>query len=70
MKDPCKIGDRIRLIEMPDDPNPISPGSEGVVAGMRRWHALSTEIQIAVKWDSGRTLAMIHPIDKFEVIST
>jgi len=63
---PCKEGDRIRLVEMPDDPCPIPEGSEGTVDRfVKLW---GNEIQIGVKWDSGRTLSLIHPKDKFTVL--
>ena len=61
----CKPGDRIRLIEMPNDPSPIEPGSEGTVLEINNE---GREIeQIDVKWDSGRTL-MLTRIDRYEVI--
>jgi len=65
---PCP-GDRIRLIAMPDDPNPVSAGSTGTVtfvnahgSGERAWR------QIGVDWDSGRGLMLTVPPDEFEVI--
>lgn len=64
---PTHAGDRIRLIAMPDDPHPIPPGSEGVVESVQPlWDKM---VQIHVRWDSGRTLSLIAPKDKFEVIS-
>lgn len=68
---PCKIGDRIRLIEMTDDPCPIPAGTTGTVTGIhpwRNWAGGKTEFQINVKWDIPRTLAMVWPQDRFEVI--
>ena len=64
---PVLIGDRVRLIAMPDDPCPIEAGDTGEVVYMARGiHPGS--IQIGVRWDSGRTLSMIHPVDTFAVI--
>ena len=54
-------GLRIRMIRM-DDPNPIPSGTEGTidhVDGMNQYH---------VKWDNGRTLAVIPDQDEFELI--
>jgi hypothetical protein len=58
-------GDRIRLIDMPDDPSPIEPGAEGLVVGVVDMHP---NYQIWVKWDSGRSLALVTPPDTFEII--
>jgi|VirMetMinimDraft_7_1064189.scaffolds.fasta_scaffold21984_2 hypothetical protein len=57
-----KKGDRIRCIEMPDDPSPIESGAEGTVR-----HVDDAD-QIHVNWDDGRTLALIPGIDKYEII--
>lgn len=59
-----KPGDKIRLIEMPDDPDPIPAGSEGVVIEVTEG-ALA---QIIVKWDSGRSLSLVPGVDVFEII--
>ena len=59
-RDPnAKEGMRIRLISMVDDPNPVSPGTEGTIRlidGMGIIH---------VNWDNGRSLAVIPNEDKF-----
>ena len=63
-----KPGDRIRLVAMQDDPDPIQVGQTGTVARVHRveddpvWH------QIAVAWDNGRTLMLVVPPDRFEII--
>jgi hypothetical protein len=59
-----EIGARIRLIEMPNDPCPIEPGTLGKVT-------LINEItrQIGVKWDAERSLILVIGIDKFEVVT-
>jgi hypothetical protein len=63
-------GDRIRLVAMLDDPDPIRPGQIGTVIGVSRqgcgrdaWH------QIDVAWDNGRRLMLVWPPDDFEIIS-
>jgi hypothetical protein len=60
-------GDRIRLVSMGSDPDPIPSGSEGEVTGWNdggdsRFH------QVWVKWDSGRSLNLIPGADRWEVI--
>jgi len=60
-------GDRIRLIAMPDDLDPIPVGSTGTVtfvnghgSGERAWS------QIGVDWDNGRKLMLAVPPDEWE----
>jgi len=62
-------GDRIRLISMPDDPDPITAGATGTVqfvhehtVGGERW------AQIDVDWDNGRQLMLSAPHDRFEIL--
>lgn len=49
-------GDRIRLINMPDDPNPIDTIN------------MFGEDHLNVDWDNGRNLNLIVGVDEFEVI--
>jgi len=63
MKKACK-GDRIKLIAMPDDPDPIIAGSEGVVVNVTD----GPLAQIIVDWDNGRSLALVPGVDVFEII--
>ncbi len=69
MNNPSRSGDRIRLVAMQDDPDPIAVGQTGTVtavtphgAGSGRW------FQIDVSWDDGRTLMLVSPPDAFEII--
>ncbi len=62
-----KPGDRIRLLAMPDDPDPIEPGTTGTVVAVRDQ---GTWAQVDVKWDNGRTLMLVVPPDEFEVLSS
>ena len=57
-------GERIRLIEMPNDPCPIEPGSLGTIT-----YVSPGPGQIGVKWDSGRTLHLVIGVDVFEVVT-
>ena len=61
-----KIGDRIRLIAMTDDPDPIATGELGTVVAVyshRDW------TQVDVDWDCGRSLMLSIPPDRVEVVS-
>lgn len=59
-------GTRVRLDHMPDDPDPIAPGSLGTVTGVS---SCRPGAQIWVKWDSGRSLNLIPGTDRFTIIS-
>lgn len=60
-----KPGDRIRLIAMSDDPDPIPPGTTGTVTAVRPY---ATWAQVDVAWENGRTLMLVVPPDQIEVI--
>ena len=60
-----KVGDRIRLIQMIDDPDPIPAGTNGTVTEI---HIHSDWTQIDVSWENGRMLMLSSPPDKFEII--
>jgi hypothetical protein len=69
-----KDGDRIRMIEMGVDPHtgkadpcPIEPGDIGTVLGDPCPLGDGTT-QLNVRWDSGRGLGVILPVDKVEKI--
>ena len=62
-------GDRIRLLAMRDDPNPIQVGQTGTVVGIKRHGSGKDEwFQIDVSWDNGRTLMLVSPPDEFEIV--
>lgn len=63
-------GDVIEMVEMEgDDPNPILPGTKGVVEDIRTVSFGSvTEEHVIVKWENGRNLKVLLPHDKIKVI--
>ena len=63
IKNKYPAGTRIKLIEMNDPWNPVEPGTEGTVQ-------LVDDIgQIHMKWDNGRTLALVPGQDQFKIIN-
>lgn len=65
-----RAGDRIRLVAMTNDPDPMPTGETGTVASVHR-HGEGREawFQVDVSWDNGRTLMLVSPPDKFEIIA-
>ena len=61
---PCKPGDRICLLGMPDDPDPLPVGSTGTVTRV----TTGPMAQITIKWDCGRSLMLIPEVDQYEVL--
>lgn len=62
-------GDRIRLLAMHDDPDPILVGQTGTVVGITHHGGGNDEwFQIDVSWDNGRTLMLVSPPDVFEIV--
>ena len=64
-----KAGDRIRLIAMPDEPDPVPAGTLGTVLGVCSFDGPDAFHQIDVAWDNGRTLMLVTPPDRFEILS-
>lgn len=63
---PCAVGDRIRLLAMPNDPDPIPYGTEGTVTRVQ--HLWQDNWQVEVDWDIPRSLRLALPMDVFEII--
>lgn len=60
-----KPGDRIELVKMVDDPDPIEPGTLGTVNFIVQ---LGTQQQVDVDWDDGRALMLIVPPDRYRIL--
>ena len=61
-------GDRIELVFMPNDPDPIAPGTQGTVTDIKEFNFGEWEVQISVDWDNGRTLMLVVPPDEFVLL--
>ena len=60
-------GDRIRLIKMSNDPDPIEPNTTGTVKKVGTVYMFG-EDHLYVDWDNGRRLSLLVGTDEFEVI--
>lgn len=54
-------GKRIELELMPEDPNPIPPGTQGTC------EMVDGAGQLIMNWDNGQTLSLIPGVDRFKV---
>lgn len=59
-----KPGDRIRLVAMPKDPDPVPAGTTGTVTEV----TCGPMGQISVTWDNLRRLVLLPDVDQFDVI--
>lgn len=60
-------GDRIRLINMSNDPNPIESDATGTVKEVNSVQMFG-EDHLIIDWDNGRSLGLLVGEDEFEVI--
>lgn len=61
-----KAGDRVRLLSMAGDPDPIRVGTSGTVVGV---YPQSDWTQVDVDWDSGRSQMLSIPPDRVALIA-
>ena len=62
------IGDVIEMVDMPNDPNPITPGTKGVVTGYTTVGGPFHEDHMDVDWENGRGLSVIVWEDEIKVV--
>ena len=64
----CQLqpGDRIRLVSMPNEPDPVPAGSLGTVQSV---HEHCDWSQVDVDWDNGRQLMLCLPGDVVALVS-
>lgn len=62
--------DRIELIEMPADPNPVPVGATGTVKWVSHFDSPHPYDQVGVSWDNGRSLMLLIPPDRVRVLPT
>ena len=67
-----KVGDRIRLVSMPNDPDPVPVGSIGTVERIVCDDQSQPQHmdQIQMSWDNGRTLNLAPEVDRYEIDTT
>lgn len=64
MNEPLKAFDRIELVAMPNEPDPVPVGTKGIVQDN------GVEVQgqkiYSVRWDNGRTLNLLEGEDEWK----
>jgi hypothetical protein len=61
---PILEGDRIELVRMVDDPDPIPEGTQGTVISVSEFREAGRDLTVlAVDWDIDRSLMVILPVD-------
>lgn len=63
IKEEYPVGTMVECVVMKDDFNPVPSGTNGVV------DSVDDIGSIHVKWENGRSLALIVGVDKFKVLS-
>lgn len=63
-----KKGDRVELVAMPGDPNPLPRGSKGTVLSVQEFDWPEPWTQVCVQWDTDRRLMICIPPDDVRVI--
>ena len=63
-------GDRVSLVSMGPDPDPVPSGTEGTVVHVSTLHfpGEPEQEQISVDWDNGRRLACLVPPDVLRLV--
>ncbi len=61
-----EVGKRIRLLSMPDDPDPVATGTLGTVNAVIQ--CIADDWLVYVNWDNDRTLNLSIPPDTWEYV--
>lgn len=56
-------GQRIKLLDMPDDRAPVPPGTEGLCVGVDGIGNL------LMQWDNGSRLSLVLEVDRFTIVA-
>ena len=65
-----RVGDRIELVAMENDPDPIGRGELGTVTRVVAFRDRERGFdQVHVAWDSGRSLGLVVPPDEVRVVA-
>ena len=59
-----QVGDRIKLVDMPNDPHPIESGTEGTVKFINTGVGI-----VGVEWDNGSSLNLVIGLDSYELLN-
>jgi hypothetical protein len=63
------VGDKIKLIKMPDDPNPIASGMVGTITGIQEAYSEGdVPLTYVVLWENGKTRNVLVGVDRFELL--
>jgi hypothetical protein len=67
---PIDKGSRVKLVSMPNDPDPVPAGTLGTVTSSRLIEGLTPRpyLQVGVSWDNGRSLGLVIPPDAIELV--
>lgn len=66
-----KKGDRVKMVFMPNDPDPIPEGAEGTVTAVQHMDWGHDKFsQVSVDWDNGRRLSCVVPPDFLTIIGS
>ena len=66
---PFAVGQRIKLLDMPDDPDPIPPGTTGTVLAVSSW-LTGDSWAVTVDWDIDHSLSPVVPPERAVIIAT
>lgn len=56
MTQELKVGDRIEIVRLQNDPRPVPVGTQGEVIAVSR-------LAVAIEWDNGQVLGLALPED-------